>query len=198
LTRIGAHRTAALTRIAAPVKWTCVTEVTLERAFGGNATRMRKLTFVLATILTSATAPAWAAGVPSVPPQAAEDADAEPAPGPGSVERADPLQRRDAVVLGFERAQERREDAAAERRAARRAAAVPPHLQAIAQCESGGDPTAIGGGGQFRGKYQFTYATWAAVGGSGDPAQAPEAEQDRRAAMLYETSGPGQWPVCGQ
>jgi Transglycosylase-like domain len=74
--------------------------------------------------------------------------------------------------------------------------AVPAHLQAIAQCESGGDPTAIGGGGLYRGKYQFSVATWQAVGGSGDPAAAPEAEQDQRAIMLYERSGPGQWPVC--
>ena len=77
------------------------------------------------------------------------------------------------------------------------AAGVPPQLQSIAQCESGGDPSAVGGGGQFRGKYQFTYATWAAVGGSGDPAAAPEAEQDRRAGQLYASSGAGQWPVCG-
>jgi hypothetical protein len=74
---------------------------------------------------------------------------------------------------------------------------VSPHLQAIAQCESGGDPAAIGGGGLYRGKYQFSVATWQAVGGSGDPAAAPEAEQDRRAAILYAQSGPGQWPVCG-
>jgi hypothetical protein len=76
--------------------------------------------------------------------------------------------------------------------------AVPAHLQAIAQCESGGDPTAIGGGGLYRGKYQFSVATWQAVGGKGDPAVAPEAEQDRRAIILYNTSGPGQWPVCSQ
>lgn len=75
--------------------------------------------------------------------------------------------------------------------------AVPPHLQVIAQCESGGDPRAIGGGGLYRGKYQFSVATWQGVGGAGDPAAAPEAEQDRRAIMLYERSGPGQWPVCG-
>ncbi|HEX2160357.1 MAG TPA: transglycosylase family protein [Thermoleophilaceae bacterium] len=75
--------------------------------------------------------------------------------------------------------------------------AVPAHLQAIAQCESGGDPTAIGGGGLYRGKYQFSVATWQAVGGTGDPAAAPETEQDRRAIILYNTSGPGQWPVCG-
>jgi Transglycosylase-like domain len=77
------------------------------------------------------------------------------------------------------------------------AAAVPPQLEAIAACESGGNPQAVGGGGAYRGKYQFSTSTWAAVGGSGDPAAAPEAEQDRRAAMLYAQSGAGQWPVCG-
>jgi hypothetical protein len=71
-------------------------------------------------------------------------------------------------------------------------------LEAIAQCESGGNPSAIGGGGQYRGKYQFSYSTWAAVGGSGDPAAASEAEQDARAAQLYATAGAGQWPVCGR
>lgn len=75
--------------------------------------------------------------------------------------------------------------------------AASPQLQAIAACESGGNPQAIGGGGTYRGKYQFTYETWSAVGGSGDPAAAPEAEQDRRAAMLLARSGTGQWPVCG-
>ena len=71
-------------------------------------------------------------------------------------------------------------------------------LQAIAACESGGNPRAIGGGGAFRGKYQFTRETWAAIGGTGDPAAAPEAEQDRLAAKLYATAGAGQWPVCGR
>jgi transglycosylase-like protein len=84
------------------------------------------------------------------------------------------------------------------RREAAMAPAVSGTLQAIAACESGGDPRAIGGGGAFRGKYQFTYATWAAMGGSGDPAAAPEAEQDRLAAKLYATAGAGQWPVCGR
>jgi hypothetical protein len=78
------------------------------------------------------------------------------------------------------------------------APAVSGTLQAIAACESGGDPHAIGGGGAFRGKYQFTYGTWASVGGSGDPAAAPEAEQDKRAQMLLEKSGSSPWPVCGQ
>jgi hypothetical protein len=77
------------------------------------------------------------------------------------------------------------------------APAVSPALRSIAACESGGNPRAIGGGGAFRGKYQFTYGTWAAMGGKGDPAAAPEAEQDRRAAALLASAGPGQWPVCG-
>jgi Transglycosylase-like domain len=75
---------------------------------------------------------------------------------------------------------------------------VPAALQSIAACESGGDPHAVGGGGSFRGKYQFDYGTWARVGGSGDPAAAPEAEQDRRAAMLYARAGSSPWPVCGR
>lgn len=71
-------------------------------------------------------------------------------------------------------------------------------LEAIAACESGGDPTAIGGGGLYRGKYQFDMQTWAAVGGSGDPAAASVAEQDYRAALLYQQSGSSPWPVCGR
>ena len=70
-------------------------------------------------------------------------------------------------------------------------------LMKIAQCESGGNPHAISPSGQYRGMFQFTFATWAAVGGHGDPAQASAAEQIQRAAILYERSGPGQWPVCG-
>lgn len=71
-------------------------------------------------------------------------------------------------------------------------------LVAIANCESHGNPRAIGGGGAFRGKYQFDYGTWASVGGKGDPAAAPEAEQDRRAARLYARAGASPWPVCGR
>jgi hypothetical protein len=71
-------------------------------------------------------------------------------------------------------------------------------LEAIASCESGGDPTAISSDGSYRGKYQFSFETWVAVGGSGDPAAAPEQEQDYRAALLYAASGSSPWPVCGQ
>ncbi len=70
-------------------------------------------------------------------------------------------------------------------------------LEAIAACESGGDPTIVSADGSYRGKYQFSFETWASVGGSGDPAAAPEAEQDYRAALLYAQSGSSPWPVCG-
>ena len=70
-------------------------------------------------------------------------------------------------------------------------------LESIAACESGGDPTAVSSDGSYRGKYQFDYGTWESVGGSGDPAAAPEAEQDYRAALLYSESGSSPWPVCG-
>ncbi len=70
-------------------------------------------------------------------------------------------------------------------------------LNAIAACESGGDPTAVSSDGSYRGKYQFDYGTWESVGGSGDPAAAPEAEQDYRAALLYARAGSSPWPVCG-
>jgi transglycosylase-like protein len=70
-------------------------------------------------------------------------------------------------------------------------------LESIASCESGGNPTAVSSDGSYRGKYQFSYETWAAIGGSGDPAAASESEQDYRAALLYAQSGSSPWPVCG-
>jgi hypothetical protein len=50
--------------------------------------------------------------------------------------------------------------------------------------------------GRYRGKYQFDRATWRALGGSGDPAAAPEAEQDQRAADLLAREGASPWPSC--
>jgi hypothetical protein len=70
-------------------------------------------------------------------------------------------------------------------------------LDAIGSCESGGDPSAVSADGAYRGKYQFDYGTWASVGGSGDPAAAPESEQDYRAALLYVRGGSSPWPICG-
>jgi peptidoglycan hydrolase-like protein with peptidoglycan-binding domain len=69
-------------------------------------------------------------------------------------------------------------------------------LARIAECESGGDPTIVSPDGRYRGKYQFSRATWRAMGGSGDPAKAPEAEQDRLAAALLAARGTSPWPNC--
>lgn len=105
----------------------------------------------------------------------------------------------------MQRFQVHRKRKVAERRAARErarydAAITPPGravLEQIASCESGGNPGAISPSGAYRGKYQFDYGTWASVGGSGDPAAAPEREQDERAAALYRLRGSQPWPVCG-
>jgi lysozyme family protein len=69
-------------------------------------------------------------------------------------------------------------------------------LERIARCESGGNPRAVSPDGRYRGKYQFSRATWRALGGKGDPAKAPEGEQDRRARALYEREGTRPWPSC--
>jgi Transglycosylase-like domain/Putative peptidoglycan binding domain len=70
-------------------------------------------------------------------------------------------------------------------------------LAKIAACESGGNPTAVSADGHYRGKYQFTRATWRWLGGTGDPAKAPEATQDAMAAKLLSLRGTAPWPVCG-
>jgi hypothetical protein len=98
------------------------------------------------------------------------------------------------------RVRELRRDLHSARRAERRRASSPatsPTLEAIAACESGGNPGTDTGNG-FYGKYQFTLQTWASVGGSGNPAAASEAEQNRRAAALYAREGASPWPVCGR
>ena len=70
-------------------------------------------------------------------------------------------------------------------------------LARIAQCESGGNPTAVSSSGRYRGKYQFSRATWRDLGGSGDPAAAAESVQDAMAAKLLARRGTSPWPVCG-
>lgn len=68
---------------------------------------------------------------------------------------------------------------------------------ALANCESGGNPTAYNSAGPFYGLYQFMESTWHAVGGVGLPTDASASEQTYRAQILYNRSGAGQWPVCG-
>jgi hypothetical protein len=70
-------------------------------------------------------------------------------------------------------------------------------LAAIRSCESGGNYSTNTGNG-FYGAYQFTQSTWQSVGGSGNPANASPAEQDKRAAILYAREGAAPWPVCGR
>jgi hypothetical protein len=133
----------------------------------------------LAIALTTLAAPATALAAKPF-----HDHDLTPSPG------------LDKALFAHQHAQKARDRA--ERRAARNdAVAIPSHLAAIAACESGGNPQAIGGGGQYRGLFQFDLATWQAVGGQGDPAAASVAEQVKRAEILYAQAGPGQWPVCG-
>ena len=84
-------------------------------------------------------------------------------------------------------------------RSVRRTSSVrlPAVLRRIAECESGGDPTAVSAGGTYRGKYQFSRSTWRHLGGTGDPAAAPEWLQDRLALKLYRLRGTAPWPNCG-
>jgi len=65
----------------------------------------------------------------------------------------------------------------------------------LAQCESGGNPSTNTGNGYY-GLYQFSLPTWQAVGGSGLPSDASAAEQTKRAKILQQRSGWGQWPHC--
>lgn len=109
---------------------------------------------------------------------------------------------RGAVEVAVERIQAAERVAARKRRREKAFATLPggvslATLEAIAACESGGNPTAVSAGGTYRGLFQFDQGTWESVGGHGDPAAASEAEQDYRAALLYERSGPSPWPVCG-
>jgi hypothetical protein len=71
------------------------------------------------------------------------------------------------------------------------------HLRSIRWCESRNNPRAVGGGGAYRGLYQFAVSTWYVVGGKGDPAAAVRHEQTWRAWLLLSRHGSGHWPVCG-
>ncbi|RMH71483.1 MAG: transglycosylase, partial [Actinomyces sp.] len=57
---------------------------------------------------------------------------------------------------------------------------------------------AVSPSGIYRGAYQFDRQTWRTVGGTGDPAAAPPAEQDARARELYARRGSQPWPICGR
>ncbi|MFD7264046.1 ubiquitin-like domain-containing protein, partial [Streptomyces sp. NPDC059874] len=69
---------------------------------------------------------------------------------------------------------------------------------ALAQCESGGRPTATDASGTYGGLYQFDVRTWQGLGGSGRPQDAPATEQTYRAKKLYVQRGASPWPHCGR
>ena len=163
-------------------------------------TKRKQFTWIL-LILLAFPAAALAAG--------GSGSDAGPAVGPAKIVPIAPLQRpvdrfqRVVRTIAHDiRAEERAAARKREREREEEFAELPggvslSTLEAIASCESGGDPAAVSSDGTYRGKYQFDYGTWESMGGSGDPAAAPEAEQDYRAALLYAASGSSPWPVCG-
>ena len=67
------------------------------------------------------------------------------------------------------------------------------------ECESGGNPKAIGGGGMYRGAFQFLKSTWKSSPKSpgGDPIRYTYRTQAVVAIALKNRDGAGHWPVCG-
>ncbi len=66
-------------------------------------------------------------------------------------------------------------------------------------CESGGNPKAIGGGGKYRGAFQFLKTTWRNVPRSpgGDPVAYSYKTQAVVAVTLKTRDGAHHWPNCG-
>lgn len=67
------------------------------------------------------------------------------------------------------------------------------------ECESGGDPRAIGGGGIYRGAFQFLRKTWKGSPRSpgGDPIAYSYRTQAVVAVALKKREGANPWPACG-
>ena len=68
-----------------------------------------------------------------------------------------------------------------------------------AECESGKDPNAIGGGGRYRGAFQFMKSSWhhAPKTPGGDPIDYGYKTQAVVAVALKKKMGTKPWPVCG-
>jgi hypothetical protein len=68
-----------------------------------------------------------------------------------------------------------------------------------AECESGKDPNAIGGGGTYRGAFQFMKETWRGAPKSpgGDPIDYGFRTQAVVAVALKKKQGTSAWPNCG-
>lgn len=71
-------------------------------------------------------------------------------------------------------------------------------FDALAQCESGGDPTTNTGNGYY-GAFQFSKSTWDSMGtGIAYPHHASYEVQKDAAIRLQARSGWGQWPACSR
>jgi len=68
----------------------------------------------------------------------------------------------------------------------------------VARCESGGNPNAIGGGGAYRGAFQFMRSTWRSAPRSpgGDPVDYSYKTQAFVAVRLKTRVGGSPWPNC--
>jgi len=78
-------------------------------------------------------------------------------------------------------------------------------LARLANCESGGNPTARSRNGKYLGLYQFNQGTWNSTARSVlpsyvgvSPAIAPPEVQHAMARALYSARGRSPWPICGR
>ena len=71
-------------------------------------------------------------------------------------------------------------------------------FDALAQCESGGNAQAVGGGGRYYGAFQFSLATWRSLGYSGSPTDHSYETQKAAAQRLVARSGWSQFPSCSR
>jgi hypothetical protein len=69
---------------------------------------------------------------------------------------------------------------------------------ALARCESGGNPRAVGGGGRYFGAFQFSLGTWHSLGYSGNPIDYDYGTQLAAAQRLVARGGWGQFPHCSR
>ena len=72
--------------------------------------------------------------------------------------------------------------------------------RATGECESGNDPNAIGGGGKYRGAFQFMRDTWRSAPKSpgGDPVDYSWKTQAVVAIAYKHRNGWQAWPECGR
>ena len=125
------------------------------------------------------TAAPEAAPAPTAPPTTAPDPVEVPVPDPVTVHTPPPPAPRPAP------------------RPAPADGSVSANLDAIAQCESGGNPDAYNPAGYY-GAFQFALDTWHGLGLTGDPRDYRYNQQKFGALALYNRSGYAPWPSCSR